>query len=115
MSKIESYQPEAFETNYDRIIDQIRTHKFHPSEHTLVAQIDIQQQHGSILLPDCAQSETNTAKIICIADNLDKDLYTPGLHIIPVQSAGRELCSKGNHRLVIYDVRTDLNAIVTED
>ena len=107
--------PDNFETNFDRILDQIRTHKFHPSDHTLVAQIDLQQQHGSIILPDSAQTETNTAKILCIAANLDPELYKPGLHIIPVQSAGRELCSKGNHRLVLYDVRTELNAIVTED
>ena len=114
----ETYTPapkdDNFETNYDRILTAIHEHRFHPADNNLVAQIDIQQQHGSIILPDSAQVELNTAKIICLADNLDAGLYKPGLHVIPVQHAGRELCSKGNHRLVIYDVTTDLHAIVTE-
>lgn len=104
-----------FDSSYDRLLWLISQNRFQLSEHFLVARIDIQQQVGSIILPDVAQHETNTATIIVIAANLDKATFPIGAHCIPAQHTGRELASKGNARLVLYDVREDVHAVFIDE
>jgi len=103
------------DNSYDRLIWLITQNRFTLSEHYLVAKIDIQQQFGSIILPDIAQHETNTATIISIAANLSAENFPIGAHCIPAQHSGRELASKGNARLVLYDTREDIHAVFLDE
>jgi len=107
--------PFSLPTTFERITALIAQKRFELMADQLVARIDIQQTYGSLVLPDMAQNETNTATIVVAADNLDPKLYRPGSKILPVQHEGRELCSKGNERLVLYDVTKDLHAVFVDD
>lgn len=107
--------PFSLPTTFERISELIKQNRFQLMDNQLVARVDIVQSYGSILLPDKAQSETNTATLVLAASNLDSKLYHPGVKLLPIQSAGRELCSRGNERLVLYDVETDLHAIFVDD
>jgi len=100
-----------YESAFDYHLDLIKNGHFKLQDDLLVARIDVKQMHGSIILPDSAQIEQNTATVMCIAENLDPKDYPIGAHIIPDQSKGRELVSKNNDRLVIYDVKTDVHAV----
>jgi len=103
-----------YESAFNYNLALIKNGHLHLADDLLVALIDIKQSHGSIILPDSAQLEQNTATIVCIASNLDPLEYPLNAHIIPDQNKGRELVSKGNERLVIYDVKTDIHAVVLE-
>jgi len=104
-------EPTHYESAFDYNLALIKNGHLKLSDDLLVARIDIKQTHGSIILPDSAQLEQNTATILCVASNLSAADYPLGAHIIPDQSKGRELVSKGNERLVIYDVKTDIHAV----
>jgi len=104
-----------YESAFDYHLDLIKNGHMKLADDLLVARIDIKQSHGSIILPDSAQIEQNTATVMCIASNLDPLDYPIGAHIIPDQSKGRELVSKNNDRLVIYDVKTDIHAVFLPD
>ena len=101
----------SYESTFDYTLDVIKNGHLHLAEHKLVGRIDVKQTHGSIILPDSAQHELNTATIVLIADNLAKADFPIGAHFIPAQASGLELCSKGNDRLVVYDVREDIHGI----
>lgn len=107
--------PFSLPTTFERITALIDQDRFQLLDDQLVARIDLRQTYGSILLPDQAQSETNTATIVCTASNLDSKLYKPGVKVLPIQHSGRELCSRGNERLVLYDVTEDLHAVFVDD
>jgi len=100
-----------YESAFDYQLALIKNKHLHLADDLLIARIDIKQTHGSIILPDSAQLEQNTATILCVAKNLDSKDYPIGAHIIPDQTKGRELVSRGNERLVIYDVKTDIHAV----
>lgn len=106
--------PFSLSTTFERISELIRQDKFTIFDDQLVARIDLIQQVGSILLPESAQSETNTATIVLAADNIKAD-FPRGAHIIPVQSGGRSLCENQRERLVLYDVKTEVHALITDE
>jgi hypothetical protein len=110
-----SIDPFSLPTTFERITALIAQKRFDLMADQLVARIDIQQTYGSLLLPDVAQNETNTATIVVAADNLDAELFAPGRKVLPIQHEGRELCSKGNERLVLYDATKDLHAVFVDD
>jgi co-chaperonin GroES (HSP10) len=109
-----SIDPFSLPTTYERITALIDQGRFQLLEAQLVARIDLRQSYGSILLPDQAQSETNTATIVCIASDLEGTDFKVGRKVLPIQHAGRELCSKGNERLVLYDTKEDLHAVFVD-
>lgn len=101
-------------TCHDSILAHIAANTFQLADSHLVVRIDIQQQYGSIILPESAQNERDTATIIHRAANLNADDFPIGAHILPVSSAGRELAEQGTSRLVLYALE-DLIAIFVDD